>query len=125
MTNTVCFNCFLCLSQLSAPNGVRVGRGGALGGFVSLHLLKHSQSGEGLHPIWHLRNLWLSPMCAHSTPEVIHPIQNHPFWLLEKRYRQVETVPLVLSLTQEVLIASQTVQNLFMVLTSIRQQGRM
>lgn len=45
VTNTVCFNCFLCLSQLSAPNGVRVGRGGALRGFVSLHLLKHSQAG--------------------------------------------------------------------------------
>lgn len=62
-----------------------------------LHLLKHSQAGEGLHPMWHLGNLWLPLICAHSTPKVIHPVQNHPFLGVGKGYRQVETVPLVLS----------------------------
>lgn len=88
VTNTGCFNCFLCLSQLSAPNGVRVGRGGALGGFGCPLLLEHSQAGEGLHPTWHLGNLWLSLMCAHSTPEAIPPIQNHPFWKRTDKRRQ-------------------------------------
>lgn len=74
--------------------------------------------------IWETCGSPWNDMCAHPIPEVIHPILNHPFWLLQKD-GQVETVPFVLSLTQEALIASKVVRNLFMILTSNKQQERM
>lgn len=74
--------------------------------------------------IWETCGSPWNEMCACSNPEVIHFIESHLLSLLEKD-RQVEIVPLVLSLTQEALIASQVVQNLFMIWTSIKQQGRM
>lgn len=62
-------------------------------------------------------------MTCVPTPEVIHPIPNHPLRLLEKD-GQVEVVPLVLSLTQEAITVSKVVQNLFMILTSNKQLER-
>lgn len=127
VTNTVCFNCFLCLSQLSAPNGVRVGSGGAHGRFASLHLLKCSQAGEGHRPGPHLGKPVALTKTRHvpAPPQKSHTSFSFTLFRCWKRYRQVETEPLTRSLTQEAIIASQVVQNLFMILTRVKQEGRM